>query len=64
MLDSLADLSPQIFRRTNAVTIGRRSLLKYAALAPFASGLPSLAQVSDEVSNEQSDYTLRIVQGI
>ena len=42
----------------------RRSLLKYAALAPFASALPSLAQVSEEVSTEKADYTLRIGAGL
>ncbi len=42
----------------------RRSLLKYAALAPFASALPSLAQVFEEVSTEKADYTLRIGAGL
>jgi FtsP/CotA-like multicopper oxidase with cupredoxin domain len=46
------------------VTMDRRSLLKYAALAPFASALPSLAQVSEEVSTEKADYTLRIGAGL
>jgi FtsP/CotA-like multicopper oxidase with cupredoxin domain len=46
------------------VTIGRRSLLKYAALAPFASALPSVAQISEEVPHKQADYTLRIGAGL
>lgn len=46
------------------MTMDRRSLLKYAALAPFASALPSLAQVSEEVSTEKADYTLRIGAGL
>lgn len=46
------------------MTIARRSLLKYAALAPFASALPSLAQVPEEVGSEKADYTLRIGAGL
>ncbi len=46
------------------MTIARRSLLKYAALAPVASALPSLAQVPEEISNEKADYTLRIGAGL
>ncbi len=46
------------------MTIDRRSLIKYAALAPFASALPSFAQVSEEVSNGKADYTLRIGAGL
>ena len=46
------------------MTIERRTLLKYAALAPFASARASLAQVSEDLSNERVDYTLRIGAGL
>ena len=53
------------------MTIDRRTLLKYAALAPFASARASLAQVSsatspavEDLSNAKADYTLRITAGL
>ena len=44
--------------------IDRRSLLKYAALAPFADFLPRLALAGGENTAERADYTLRIATGL
>jgi FtsP/CotA-like multicopper oxidase with cupredoxin domain len=46
------------------VTIDRRSLLKYAGLAPLMGVVPRLARAADEVTNEKADYTLRIGSGL
>ena len=43
--------------------IDRRSLLKYAALAPFAGALAPLARAAEEVAHDKADYTLRIGAG-
>jgi FtsP/CotA-like multicopper oxidase with cupredoxin domain len=64
MPDSPAIALPRTDRRIAAVNIDRRSLLKYAALAPFASALSPLARASDEVTNAKADYTLRIGTGL
>jgi FtsP/CotA-like multicopper oxidase with cupredoxin domain len=45
------------------MAIDRRSLLQYAALAPFASALAPLARAADQVAREKADYTLRIAAG-
>lgn len=45
------------------MAIDRRSLLKYAALAPFANALAPLARGADLTTNEKADYTLRIARG-
>jgi FtsP/CotA-like multicopper oxidase with cupredoxin domain len=45
------------------VTIDRRSVLKYAALAPLAGALAPLARAADAVARDKADYTLRIAAG-
>lgn len=44
--------------------ISRRSLLEYAALAPFAGTLAPLARGVDEIPFEKADYILRIATGL
>ena len=53
-----------INRRTNSMAIDRRSLLKYAALAPLASGLTPPARAADPATHASADYTLRIATGL
>ena len=45
------------------MTIDRRSLLKYAALAPWASALTPLARGADSVADAKADFTLRAARG-
>jgi FtsP/CotA-like multicopper oxidase with cupredoxin domain len=45
------------------MTIQRRSLLKYAVLAPLASTLASTARGAESTSDAKADYTLRIEHG-
>ena len=45
------------------MTIDRRSVLKYAALAPLAGALAPLARAADAVARDKADYTLRIAAG-
>ena len=45
------------------MAIDRRSLLKYAALAPWASALTPLARGADSVADAKADYTLRAARG-
>ncbi|MGA2398946.1 MAG: multicopper oxidase domain-containing protein [Steroidobacteraceae bacterium] len=45
-----------------AMTITRRSLLQYAALAPAFGGLPRLTGAADQAA--KADYTLRIANGL
>jgi FtsP/CotA-like multicopper oxidase with cupredoxin domain len=45
------------------VPFDRRSLLKYVALAPFASALAPLARAAEEIAYDKADYTLRIAAG-
>ena len=42
------------------MNIDRRSLLEYAALAPFAGAFARVARPADEHADEAADYTLRI----
>ena len=42
------------------MTIDRRSLLKYAAVAPALGAVPHLAHAADDLATERTDYTLRI----
>jgi FtsP/CotA-like multicopper oxidase with cupredoxin domain len=44
--------------------IDRRSLLKYAGLAPLMGVVPRLARAAGEVTAERADYTLRIGTGL
>ena len=44
------------------MTITRRSLLQYAALAPALGGLPRLTGAADQ--SVKADYTLRIANGL
>jgi len=44
--------------------IGRRSLLKFAGLAPLISAVPRLAWAAGEAATETTDYTLRIASGL
>lgn len=44
--------------------IDRRSLLKFAGLAPLMGAVPRLARAADEVTTEKADYTLRIGSGL
>ncbi len=44
------------------MNIDRRSLLKYAALAPFVNAVT--ARAAEEVANAKADYTLRIGTGL
>ena len=44
--------------------IDRRSLLKYAALAPLVGAIPRLAHPAGEATIEKADYTLRIGTGL
>ena len=46
------------------MTIDRRSLLKYAGLAPLMGAVPRLARASGEVPAERADHTLRIGTGL
>jgi FtsP/CotA-like multicopper oxidase with cupredoxin domain len=46
------------------VTIDRRSLLKYAGLAPLMSVTPRLAWAAEEATNAKADYALRIGNGL
>jgi FtsP/CotA-like multicopper oxidase with cupredoxin domain len=46
------------------MSINRRSLLKFAALAPVASAMPRLALAADETAVQKADYTLRIASGL
>jgi FtsP/CotA-like multicopper oxidase with cupredoxin domain len=63
MPDWPANLFPQTRRRSDAVPIDRRSVLKYAALAPFAGALAPMARAAEEVAHDKADYTLRIGSG-
>ena len=45
------------------MAIDRRSLLKYAALAPFANAVAPLALGTNTVADRKADYTLRIAPG-
>ena len=42
------------------MTIDRRSLVKYAAMAPVMGALPHLVRAANAPSVEKADYTLRI----
>jgi FtsP/CotA-like multicopper oxidase with cupredoxin domain len=44
--------------------IERRSLLKYAGLAPLMGAVPRLARAAGDAANEKADYTLRIATGL
>ncbi len=44
--------------------LDRRSLLKYAAVAPFAGSLRHLVRAAEETSGGKADYTLRIATGL
>jgi FtsP/CotA-like multicopper oxidase with cupredoxin domain len=46
------------------VNIDRRSLLKYAALAPFVSAVAPIGRTAEEGANAKADYTLRIGTGL
>jgi FtsP/CotA-like multicopper oxidase with cupredoxin domain len=46
------------------VMIDRRSLLKYAGLAPLIGAMPRLAYSADEATLEKADYTLHIGTGL
>jgi FtsP/CotA-like multicopper oxidase with cupredoxin domain len=46
------------------MTIDRRSLLKFAGLAPIMSALPRHAWAADPGADEKADYTLRIANGL
>jgi FtsP/CotA-like multicopper oxidase with cupredoxin domain len=46
------------------VTVTRRTLLKYAALAPAVNALPRLCWAADDATDEKADYTLRIATGL
>jgi FtsP/CotA-like multicopper oxidase with cupredoxin domain len=51
-------------RKDLTVMIDRRSLLKYAGLAPLMSAVPRLARAAGEVAAEKPDHTLRIGTGL
>jgi FtsP/CotA-like multicopper oxidase with cupredoxin domain len=51
------------FQRNEWVTIDRRTLLKYAGLAPLVAALPRPARTAGEVGGERADHTLRIARG-
>ena len=42
------------------MTLNRRSLLKYAAVAPALGAVPHFARAADDPPTEKTDYTLRI----
>jgi len=42
------------------MTLNRRSLLKYAAVAPALGAVPHFARATDDPPTEKTDYTLRI----
>ena len=42
------------------MTLNRRSLLKYAAVAPALGAAPHFARAADDLTTERTDYTLRI----
>jgi FtsP/CotA-like multicopper oxidase with cupredoxin domain len=46
------------------MTITRRSLLNFAALAPAMSTIPRLARAVEQATTEKPDYTLRIATGL
>ena len=46
------------------MNIDRRSLLKYAALAPFVSAVAPIGRTAEEGANAKADYTLRIRTGL
>ena len=46
------------------MNIDRRSLLKYAALAPFVSAVAPIGRTAEEGANAKADYTLRIGTGL
>jgi FtsP/CotA-like multicopper oxidase with cupredoxin domain len=46
------------------MTITRRSLLNFAALAPAMSAVPRFARAVEQATTEKSDYTLRIATGL
>ena len=46
------------------MNIDRRSLLKYAALAPFVSAVAPIGRTAQEGANAKADYTLRIGTGL
>lgn len=46
------------------MALDRRSLLKCAALAPFANALAPLARAADPVLRDKADFTLRIATGL
>jgi FtsP/CotA-like multicopper oxidase with cupredoxin domain len=46
------------------MTIDRRSLLKFAALAPLIGPAPRLARAIGESINAKADYSLRIATGL
>src|SRR5271169_1081553 len=46
------------------MTIDRRSLVKYAVMAPVMGALPHLARAANAPSAEKADYTLRINTGL
>lgn len=49
---------------TRALGIDRRSLLRYAGLAPLIAAAPPLARAAGEGAAEKPDYTLRIATGL
>ena len=46
------------------MTIDRRSLVKYAVMAPVIGALPHLAPAANAPSAEKADYALRINTGL
>jgi FtsP/CotA-like multicopper oxidase with cupredoxin domain len=44
--------------------IDRRTLLKYAAVAPLVGSAPGLARAAGDTATEKADYTLRIATGL
>src|SRR5271169_5292145 len=46
------------------MTIDRRSLVKYAVMAPVMGALPHLARAANAPSAEKADYALRINTGL
>jgi FtsP/CotA-like multicopper oxidase with cupredoxin domain len=55
---------PTANERADTVTIDRRSLLKFAGLAPLMGAAPQLVWATNDSANEQADYTLRIATGL
>jgi FtsP/CotA-like multicopper oxidase with cupredoxin domain len=51
-------------RKIDAVNMDRRSLLKYAALAPLMSAVDPIVRAAAEDPNAKADYTLRIGAGL